>query len=85
MRMAFGVGAMLALLLAAAPASSSLFFDPDRVTAPWCLAHSDKSGWVECAYYTYEQCMETRLGVGGFCQPNPANPVAVARPPRSRR
>jgi hypothetical protein len=84
MRMAFGIGAMSALLLAAAPASS-FFFDPDRVTAPWCLAHSDRSGWVECAYYTYGQCMETRLGVGGSCQPNPANPVAVGRPRRPRR
>jgi hypothetical protein len=85
MRMAFGIGAILALLLAAAPASSSVLFDRDRVTAPWCLAHSDMSGWLECAFFTYGQCMETRLGVGGSCQPNPANPLAVERPRRPRR
>ena len=70
MRMAIGIGAGLAMLMTAAPASA-FWFNPDRVTAPWCLAHSDLSGMVECAFYSYEQCMESRLGVGGSCQPNP--------------
>jgi hypothetical protein len=86
MRMAIGTGAVLAVVLAGQPAAA-FFFNPDRVAAPWCLHHSDFSGMVECAYYTYQQCMETRLGVGGYCQPNPARAFAerYSRSKRNRR
>lgn len=79
MRMAVGTGALLALMMAAQPASA-FFFDPDRVRAPWCLQHSDLSGMFECAFYTFQQCMEARLGVGGYCQPNPAGAFGAKRP-----
>jgi hypothetical protein len=62
MRNAVGVGALLALLL---PASSAAAAD-----APWCLAHVDRSGVIECAYATFQECLESSRGVGGFCQPN---------------
>ena len=83
MRMAIGTGAVLALILAALPASA-FFFDPDRVRGSWCLHHSDLSGMIECSFYSYQQCMETRLGVGGYCQPNPARAFA-AEPPGPNR
>jgi len=67
MRLALGVGAMLALALMTAPASA--FFDRD-LNAPWCLAYSGTDGIVDCGFYSFEQCMETRSGVGGSCQPN---------------
>jgi len=67
MRMAIGMGAMLALLLPGEPAAA--FFQRDR-DAPWCLAYSGRSGILECAYATFEQCLETTRGAGGSCQPN---------------
>jgi hypothetical protein len=72
-------GCLSALLLAPAQAQP-FWFNPDRVTAPWCLAHSDLSGSVECSFYTFAQCQETRLGVGGSCQPNPAYRASAAHP-----
>jgi hypothetical protein len=69
MRLAIGIGAVLAMLLPDAPAQAG--FNPARVIYPWCLAHSDRSGWFECAFYTFQQCLDTRWGVGGSCQPNP--------------
>jgi len=80
MRMAIGIGAVLALLLAAAPASA--WFKRD-LNAPWCHVHSDMSGMVDCGFYSYRQCMETRLGVGGSCEPNPA--VRQAERRRAKR
>jgi hypothetical protein len=83
MRTLIGLGALLAILLPAAPASAFSFFSSHDLNAPWCLAHSDLSGNVECSYYSYRQCMETRLGVGGSCQPNPA--ARQAERPRKKR
>jgi hypothetical protein len=81
MRLVMGLGAVLALVLTAAPASA--FFDRD-LNAPWCLAYSGLDGIVECGFYSFEQCMETRSGVGGSCQPN-YNTRYFEEPPRRRR
>jgi hypothetical protein len=37
--------------------------------APWCSMHS--SGSSNCGFYSYEQCREHLLGVGGDCERNP--------------
>jgi len=74
-----GTGAALALLLAT-PAAQAFWFDPARVTGAWCLAHSSQDGLLECSFATFQQCQETRLGVGGSCEPNPA--YHAAPPPR---
>jgi hypothetical protein len=83
MRLAVGIGAVLALLMLPGVPAQAFWFNPDRVTAPWCLAHSDQTGWIECAYYSYPQCMEALWGAGGFCQPNPSY-YAEQPPPRKR-
>jgi Protein of unknown function (DUF3551) len=80
MRLAMGLGAVLALTLTAGPASA--FFDRD-LNAPWCLAYSGTDGIVECSFYSFDQCMETRSGVGGSCQPN--YNTRYAEEPRRRR
>jgi hypothetical protein len=80
------IGAALVVLVSAAPASAGFLFDPARVDAPWCLAHTDRSGIVECSFYTFQQCLETRSGVGGGCEPNPAyRPAAEQRYSRRHR
>ena len=78
MRVTIGVGALLALVLSVPPAQA-FWFNPDRVTGAWCLAHSNQDGIVECSFATFQQCLDTRLGVGGSCQPNPAYQPAPQR------
>ena len=80
MRWLIGIGGLLALLTAGVPAHAEFpWFSRDRVTAPWCLAHSNRSGQVECSFASFQQCQETRLGVGGSCEPNPAYRVRAER------
>jgi len=57
---------------------------------PWCAQYSggdDGGGSRNCGFSTWEQCMETVRGAGGFCERNlfyegPAE--RPARPPRKR-
>src|ERR1700675_2135016 len=35
---------------------------------PWCAAY--RNGGTNCGFYTYQQCMETVAGNGGFCNRN---------------
>ena len=38
---------------------------------PWCAVYgADMSGVSNCGFLTWEQCMATVSGVGGFCEPN---------------
>jgi Protein of unknown function (DUF3551) len=37
---------------------------------PWCLLSSAFEGGENCGFATYDQCMASRLGIGGFCQIN---------------
>jgi len=37
---------------------------------PWCLQSSAYEGGENCGFTTHDQCMATRLGIGGFCQIN---------------
>ena len=82
MRWALGLGALMVLALASAPASA---FFKRNLDAPWCLAYSGTDGIVECSFYTFEQCMETLWGVGGSCQPNYNTRYVEPSPKRKRR
>jgi hypothetical protein len=35
---------------------------------PWCAAY--RNGSTNCGFYTYQQCMDTVAGNGGFCNRN---------------
>ncbi len=38
---------------------------------PWCALYSGgKGGGMNCGFTTFEQCLETVRGIGGFCQRN---------------
>ncbi len=37
---------------------------------PWCLLSSAYEGGENCSFTSFDQCMATRLGIGGFCQTN---------------
>jgi hypothetical protein len=36
---------------------------------PWCASYSDKGG-QNCGFVSFEQCMTTMSGIGGFCNQN---------------
>ena len=36
---------------------------------PWCAYYGDGEG-ENCGFSTFDQCMATRLGLGGFCLQN---------------
>ena len=69
-----------ALVLAASPAAAQ--------GAPWCLSENDSRGAVVCSFHTFEQCLETRSGIGGSCGPNPYPSLGTRYPgggPTERR
>jgi hypothetical protein len=49
---------------------------------PWCANFADGAG-VNCGFSTYEQCMATSQGSGGYCTKNnlyvPPHTMAPAR------
>jgi hypothetical protein len=50
----------------------ALFASPAAAQGrPWCLYENDSRGAVTCSFYTFEQCLATRPGIGGSCAPNP--------------
>ena len=57
---------------------------------PWCARYFDQSGITACSFYSYQQCMASVSGVGGFCLQNPnvpppPPPYAAYRRPNPRR
>jgi Protein of unknown function (DUF3551) len=70
---------LLAVLgvVAAAPA--------EAIEYPWCANFADGAG-TNCGFTTYEQCMLTARGSGGYCAENTFyNPPAGAVRPRPVR
>ena len=53
---------------------------------PWCSEFADGAG-ANCGFTTYEQCMATARGSGGYCARNVlySPPVAAARSRHPRR
>jgi hypothetical protein len=45
---------------------------------PWCSQYFDMSPAHACAFSSWEQCMETVRGMGGYCyaNPYPAPPIS---------
>jgi len=47
------------------------------VAAPWCAWYDPYT--YNCGYYTFEQCLATVRGNGGFCYKNVYEPGPVGR------
>ena len=55
--------ALLALGSLAAPATA-------QTNYPWCSNFADGFGGTNCGFVSYEQCMATVRGSGGYCDKN---------------
>jgi Protein of unknown function (DUF3551) len=51
---------------------------------PWCADYSGPAGGANCGFTTYEQCMATLSGIGGFCNRNTQYAPAAVQP-RARK
>ena len=61
----------LAFFILAAIASLPTLSTPVRaaIEYPWCAQYG-RGGGRNCGFVSYEQCMETSRGMGGFCERN---------------
>jgi hypothetical protein len=61
-RVAFAVLASATLAIDAQPAAAEIY-------RPWCVQYggSDGDNGTTCAFISFEQCMMTARGGGGFC------------------
>lgn len=49
-------------LLSSAPAAAAEY--------PWCAQYGGRDGGRNCGFVSYQQCMATISGTGGFCERN---------------
>jgi hypothetical protein len=85
-RAAFAVLASATLAIAAQPAAAEIY-------RPWCVQYggSDGDNGTTCAFISFEQCMMTARGGGGFCVQNPwylaygSGPESTGRSTRAKR
>ena len=55
---------------------------------PWCAVYGNGFGGTNCGFVSFNQCMDTVRGIGGFCQLNnwyqpPATPRTSRRKTQS--
>jgi len=51
-----------------------------RAYAPWCaMLNMGDSIVNDCAYFTFDQCMATVRGIGGYCMRNDRVPETTRR------
>jgi len=63
----FGLAATAGAMTGGAPRAGA----QSAYDYPWCAIYTNRSGAQACYYATYEQCMETMSGIGGYCIPSP--------------
>ena len=78
----------LALLTILIPFAGNAEAYKPRLADPykWCAVYGgDDSGGPNCGFYTWEQCMQTAHGLGGFCQESLWYTGPAAPPARKQR
>jgi Protein of unknown function (DUF3551) len=51
---------------------------------PWCAQYGIRGGPRNCGFVTYQQCMATISGLGGYCERNPMYRPGDNRPVRRK-
>ena len=76
-----------ALFAAIAIAALAGFARPAAaIEYPWCAQYSgDSDGGRNSGFVSFEQCMETVRGIGGFCERNLFYPGPAERPAKKPR
>ena len=65
---------ILSIIVLATTAAPALMPSPAHADQyRWCAVYGghDGDGGTNCGFVTYEQCMATVSGTGGYCAPNP--------------
>ena len=79
----------LAFLAVVAMASLPALITPARaeIEYPWCAQYAggNSGGGRNCGFVSYEQCMETIRGMGGFCEQNLFYRGSVSDTSKSKR
>jgi len=75
---------MKILISLAAVAGLGLITTPAAAQGAWCAEDYGPSGYRNCGYYTFQQCLAGASGVGGHCYPNPWASSATVTEPRKR-
>jgi Protein of unknown function (DUF3551) len=74
------------LCAAAIAAATSIFGAPAHAqNYPWCAQYSDGplGGATNCGFVSFQQCLATVTGIGGFCVRNTL--YQPSAPPHARR
>ena len=58
----------LLLVLGISIISAGIVVPAQAQNYPWCADYS--GGGTNCGFVTFEQCLLTVSGIGGFCDPN---------------
>ena len=75
----------LAFSAAIAVAATATFAKPaGTIEYPWCAQYGGRDGGRNCGFVSYEQCMETIRGMGGFCAQNPFYTGPSPEQPRAK-
>lgn len=62
---------LLLLMLGILAGTAAIATRADAQNYPWCAIYGDgMGGATNCGFTTFQQCMATVSGMGGFCQPN---------------
>jgi hypothetical protein len=69
------------ILLALAGGAVSIGASAQAQNYPWCSNFADGAG-VNCGFSTYEQCVATSQGSGGYCTRNNLYTPPAAAPSR---
>ena len=76
---AIGIAAIASLLALATPVRAEIEY-------PWCAQYGGQDdGGRNCGFVSYEQCMETIRGMGGFCEQNLFYPGSTSDTSKSKR
>jgi len=86
---------MRAIPITAITFAAILLSSVEGGAAPWCAEYSGggngAGGGSNCGFYSFEQCLATVRGIGGFCSRNPfelgsaGSAYGYATGPRRRR
>ena len=72
-------GAVAAIVCASEPASAQ-----SPYSYPWCARYYGRIYASSCYYASYQQCMTTISGIGGYCAPSPYHQASVLASRRLR-